>query len=203
MATLKVYGDARTRTVRTLWMMGELDIPYEHIPVSTHDGSNLKPDYLAVNSGGRVPAIDDGGFVLSESMAINLYLARKYGGALYPTSLQGEALAWQWSFWAVTEIDKTIIDWALHSSVLPEAERDPKRARAARLELERPLEVLEGALKKKPWLVEERFTVADLNAASVMYRALWMDLDDKPAARDWLHRCWDRPAARKARAMRE
>ena len=69
--------------------------------------------------------------------------------------------------------------------------------------LERPLEVLDGALKTRPWLAEDRFTVADLNAASVMYRALWMDLDDKPAARDWLHRCWDRPAARKARAMRE
>ena len=96
-----------------------------------------------------------------------------------------------------------IIDWALHSSVLPEAERDPKRARAARLELDRPLGVLEGALAKSPWLAEDRFTVADLNAASVMYRALWMDLDDKPQWRDWLHRCWDRPAARQARAIRE
>jgi hypothetical protein len=36
-----------------------------------------------------------------------------------------------------------------------------------------------------------------------MYRALWMDLDDKPRSRDWLRRCWDRPAARQARAMRE
>ena len=203
MTSLKVYGAPKTRTVRTLWMMGELDIPYELVPVTTYDGSNLKPDYLAVNPGGKVPAIDDDGFVLGESMAINLYLAKSYGKALYPATPQGEARAWQWSFWAVTEVDKTIIDWALHSSVLPEAERDPKRARAARLELERPLEVLEGALKAGPWLVEGRFTVADLNAASVMYRALWMDLGDKPHARDWLRRCWDRPAARQARAMRE
>ena len=87
--------------------------------------------------------------------------------------------------------------------MLPEAERDSKRARAARLELDRPLAVLESALKSEPWLVEGRFTVADLNAASVMYRALWMALDDKPPVRDWLHRCWDRPAARQARAMRE
>ena len=203
MTALKVYGDPRTRTVRTLWMMGELDVPYDHIPVSTRDGSNLRPDYLAINPAGRVPAIDDGGFVLTESMAINLYLAKKHGGALYPATPQGEARAWQWSFWAVTEVDRTIIDWALHSSVLPEAERDPKRARAARLELDRPLGVLEGVLAKSPWLAEDRFTVADLNAASVMYRALWMDLDDKPQSRDWLHRCWDRPAARQARAMRE
>jgi glutathione S-transferase len=203
MTSLKVYGAPKTRTVRTLWMMGELDVPYELVPVTTHDGSNLKPDYLAVNPGGKVPLIDDSGFVLGESMAINLYLAKTYGKALYPATPQGEARTWQWSFWAVTEVDKTIIDWALHSSVLPEAERDPRRARAARLELERPLEVLEGALKSGPWLVVDRFTVADLNAASVMYRALWMDLDDKPHARDWLRRCWDRPAARRARAMRE
>src|SRR5262245_51596225 len=203
MTSLKVYGAPRTRTVRTLWMMAELGMPYEHVPVGTYDRGNLAPDYLAVNPGGKVPAIDDGGFVLSESMAINLYLAKTYGKALYPATPQGEARAWQWSFWAVTEIDKTIIDWALHSSVLPEAERNPERARAARLELERPLAVLEGALTAGPWLVEGRFTVADLNAAAVMYRALWMDLDDKPHTRDWLHGCWDRPAARQARAMRE
>ena len=77
---LKVYGAARTRTVRTLWMMGELGMPYEHVPVSTQDGANLKPDFVALNPTGRVPAIDDGGFVLSESMAINLYLAKTYGG---------------------------------------------------------------------------------------------------------------------------
>lgn len=200
---LKVYGAARTRTVRTLWMMGELGMPYEHVPITTQDGANLKPDFVALNPTGRVPAIDDGGFVLSESMAINLYLAKTYGGALYPATPQGEARAWQWSFWAVTEIDKTIIDWALHSSVLPEAQRDPTRARTARLEMERPLHTLDQTLARAPWLVEDRFTVADLNAASVMYRALWMDLDDKPHARDWLHRCWDRPAARAARTMRE
>ncbi|HJQ60475.1 MAG TPA: glutathione S-transferase family protein [Vineibacter sp.] len=203
MASLKIYGDPRTRTVRTLWMMGELGVAYEHVPVGTRDGGNLKPDFLAVNPNGRVPAIDDGGFVLTESMAINLYLAKTYGGPLYPTTAQGEARAWQWSFWAVTEVDKTIIDWALHSSVLPEAERDSKRARAARLELERPLAVLQDALAKAAWLVDDRFTVADLNVASVMYRALWMDLDDKPQLRDWLRRCWDRPAGRAARAMRE
>jgi glutathione S-transferase len=184
-------------------MMGELGVPYDHIPVSTRDGANMRPDYLAINPGGRVPAIDDGGFVLSESMAINLYLAKKYGGELYPSTPKGEARAWQWSFWAVTEVDKTIIDWALHSSVLPEAERDSRRARAARLELERPLGVLDVALADAPWLAEGRFTVADLNPASVLYRALWMDLDDRPGVRDWLNRCWDRPAARRARAMRE
>jgi glutathione S-transferase len=184
-------------------MVGELGMPYEHIPIGTRDGGNRAPAYLAVNPNGRVPAIDDGGFVLSESMAINLYLAKTYGGALYPSTPQGEARAWQWSFWAVTEIDKTIIDWALHSTVLPEAERDPKRARAARLELERPLAVLQDTLATAPWLVEDRFTVADLNVASVMYRALWMDLDDRPQLRDWLRRCWDRPAGRTARAMRE
>ena len=206
MPALTIYGTPRARTVRTLWMAEELGLPYENVPVATADGGTRAPSFLAVNPNGRVPAIDDGGFVLWESMAINLYLAKKYAAdALYPRSIEHEALAWQWSFWAVTEVDGPIVQWAFHTAVLPEPERDPAKAEAALAALERPLRVLDGALAARPYLADPAaFTVADLNVASVMYRALWMDLAAAtPHAADWLARCWSRPAARRARALRE
>lgn len=202
--TLRIYGSPRTRAVRALWMAEELGRPYEIVAIDGSAGADQRAALLAINPNGRVPAIDDGGFTVWESMAVNLYLAKKYGGALYPSSLEGEARAWQWSFWAVTEIDQPIIDWARHTLVLPAAERDRAVAAAALLRLDRPLSALESHLGGAPWIGEpDRFTVADLNAAATLYRALSMDLSARPRTADWLKRCWDRPAAKRARAMRE
>jgi len=63
--------------------------------------------------------------------------------------------------------------------------------------------VLEGALKKSPWLAGDDFTVADLNVAAALYRGLFLDLARWPTVTAWLRRCWERPAAKRARAMRE
>jgi glutathione S-transferase len=90
MSTLRIYGIARTRAFRVLWIAKELDLDYEHIPLEIGAAGAGKPDYLAINPNGRLPAIDDGGFVLWESLAITLYLAKKHG-RLYPRTLEGEA----------------------------------------------------------------------------------------------------------------
>src|SRR6185437_3394897 len=82
---LKIYGVARSRTFRTLWMAKELGLDYEHVKIDFATGDTRTPAHLALNPNGHVPVIDDDGFVLWESMAINLYLAKKYGaGTLYP-----------------------------------------------------------------------------------------------------------------------
>lgn len=65
------------------------------------DGGTRKPDYLKINPNGHVPTIDDDGTVNWESMAINLYLADKYGKApMWPAEVQDRGHAYQWSFWA-------------------------------------------------------------------------------------------------------
>ena len=85
---LKIYGVARSRAFRTLWMAKELGLDYEHVKVDFATGATRTAAHLALNPNGQVPVIDDNGFVLWESMAINLYLAKKYGvGTLYPTRL--------------------------------------------------------------------------------------------------------------------
>src|SRR5215813_7761180 len=91
MSTLRIYGVARTRAFRVLWIAKELELDYEHIPLEIGPAGARKPDYLAINPNGRLPAIDDGGFTLWESLAITLYLAKKHG-RLYPPTLEGEAM---------------------------------------------------------------------------------------------------------------
>ena len=65
------------------------------------------------------------------------------------------------------------------------------------------MDVLEAALSKSQWLAGDAFSVADLNVAGALYRGLFLDLTRWPSVASWLGRCWDRPAAKEVRAMRE
>src|SRR5215470_7506173 len=113
---LRIYGVARTRAFRAIWMAKELGLDYEHIPIEIGAAGARRPDYLAINPNGRLPSIDDGGFTLWESLAITLYLAKKHAtGSLYPATLEGEAKAWQWSLWSVQEVDRGVNIWSLHA----------------------------------------------------------------------------------------
>lgn len=203
MARLRVYGSPRTRAFRVLWMAKELGLEYEHVPLETGASGSRKPEYLAVNPNGRLPAIEDDGFVLWESQAINLYLARKHAqGSLYPGTTEGEAKAWQWSLWAANEVERAVNVWSLHAIRLPAPERDGRLVADAIAMLRRPFAVIEGELGTRPYLLGESFTVADLNVAAVLSRAVDMDLSSSPRLEDWLRRCLERPAAREAQQLR-
>ena len=203
MARLRIYGIARTRAFRVLWMAEELGLDYEHFPIETGPAGARKPDYLAVNPNGRLPAIDDDGFILWESLAINLYLAQKHAtGTMYPASLEGQAKAAQWSLWAANEIERATNVWSFHAERLAPAERDPKIAAAAIELLAAPFGVLDHALAARAYLLGNDFTVADLNVAAVALRAIAMDLSATPHFGDWLRRCYERPAAQKVSRMR-
>jgi glutathione S-transferase len=203
MAGLKIYGIARTRAFRALWMANELGLDYEHDPVEIGDAGARTPEFLAINPNGRLPVIVDDGFVLFESLAITLYLAKKHSlGRLYPGTLEGEARAWQWSLWAVTEVDRGVNIWSLHTVRLPPAEQElAKRAEALKV-LVSPFRVLDTAVASQPYLLGSEFTVADLNVAAVISRAIEMDLSAVPNLNAWLIRCLDRPAAREALALK-
>ncbi|MCC7425613.1 MAG: glutathione S-transferase family protein [Alphaproteobacteria bacterium] len=201
---LRIYGIAKSRTFRVLWAATELTIPYEHVEIGFADGSNKTPEYLAINPLGRVPAIEDDGLRLVESMAITLYLARKYGQkTIWPDTIEGEGQAFQWSFFGVTELEAHVNAWGYHTMVLAPEARDPAKAAAALEALKKPLAVLDQHLATRAFLLGEKFTVADLNLASVLYRALSMDLGAVPNVKRWLDRCYARDAARAARALRE
>ncbi len=203
MSGLRIYGIARTRAFRALWMAKELGLDYEHLPIEIGDAGARSPEFLAINPNGRLPVIIDDRFVLFESLAITLYLAKKHAsGKLYPATLEAEAKAWQWSFWAISEVDRGVNIWSLHAVRLPPAERDAAKREEALMVLAAPFKVLDAALAAQPYLLGGEFTVADLNVAAVISRAIDMDLSALPDLKAWLTRCLERPAARAALALK-
>ena len=192
MSGLKIYGVAE-----------ELELAYDHVPIEIGAAGARKPEFLALNPNGRLPIIVDGDFVLPESLAITLYLAKKYAhGTLYPAALEDEARLWQWSFWAVAEVDRGVTIWSLHAVRLPPDERDAALRNEALDVLAAPFAVLYAAVSKNPYLLGPDFTVADLNVAAVLSRAVDMDLSAWPHLKNWLLRCLERPAARRALALK-
>jgi glutathione S-transferase len=201
MSGLRIYGIARTRAYRALWVAIELGLDFEHLPIEIGDAGARSSEFLAINPNGRLPVIVDNGFVLFESLAITLYLAKKHG-KFYPATLEGEAKAWQWSFWAIAEVDRGVNIWSLHAVRLPPQERDAALRDEALKVIAAPFAVLDAALAKTPYLLGNDFTVADLNVAAVVSRAIDMDLSAVPHLKAWLTRCLDRPAAREALALK-
>ena len=203
MSGLRIYGIARTRAFRALWVANELNLRYEPLPIEIGDAGARAPEFAAINPNGRLPFIVDDDFALFESLAITLYLAKKHSnGKLYPGTLEGEAKAWQWSFWAIAEVDRGVNIWSLHAVRLPPQERNAALREEALKVIAAPFKVLDAALAKTPYLLGDDFTVADLNVAAVISRAIDMDLSHVPNLKDWLTRCLDRPAARAALALK-
>jgi glutathione S-transferase len=176
-------------------MLEELGVPYENVKVSFLGGTRT-PDFLRLNPNGHIPVLQDGDFVLWESMAINLYLARKHDKGLWPKTVEDEGRAWQWSLWAMTELEEPTLTALMHRMFLPEAQRDAKKADDAAERFKTPLRVLDGALAGRPYLLGGAFTVADLNVASVMSWAPLggLHLGAAPNAQAWLGRCTGRAA---------
>lgn len=204
MAKLKIHGIAKSRAFRTLWVADETGVAYEHIQTTFGEDSK-KPEFLKVNPMGQVPAIDDDGFTLSESMALNLYIAKKYGKGLYPSDIQGEAKCWQWAFFAATSLERSMGLMVANRYTLPAEKRSETVAKENEEAVKRPLAVLNAELGKTPYLLGKSFTVADLCVASVLYGA-WFnkhDFSSTPKLKDWLERCLTRPACLSARKLRE
>jgi len=200
MAT-KLYGISGSRAIRSIWAAEEVGLDYEHVP--THFATDTKSEqYLAVNPNGRIPTLVDGDLVLFESMAINLYLAKKYGGDLYPESVAGEAQAWQWSVWGISEIEPLQMQIVVQKFFTPKDKRDAGVVARAETGLARPFDVLDRHLAKSGYLLGEEFRIADLNVAGVMLllEMIGMDLSSWANVSAWLARCYGRESLERARA---
>jgi glutathione S-transferase len=204
---LKIYGQPRSRAFRVLWLAKEAGIAYEHIPVSiTADNPQCKePWYVELNPNARVPTIDDDGFVMWESAAINLYLAEKYKCALFPATPNGRGRMLQWAFYIANDVEPPLISMFQNRVLFPPEKRNAALADSAEAQLIGKLKLLDAHLAKNAYFGGDRWDMADFMVASVLYTLvpLKYDLSKYPRFDAWLKASIERPAAREARKLRE
>jgi glutathione S-transferase len=179
---LKLYGGARSRASIVQWYLEEIQVPYEFVKLDMQAGEHLKPEYLAINPVGKVPAIVDGDFQLWESGAILLYLAEKYGKN--PLSLEERAVFSQWVLFGNS---------TLATGIFVEANRER--------EMPRLLNVLNEIFSKQPFLLGNEFTVADVGVGSILSYIpimLKLDLSAYPAVLNYIKQLSERPAFQKS-----
>lgn len=198
-----LYGISGSRAIRSIWAMEEVGVDYDHVP--THFIKDSKaPEYMAVNPNGRIPSLVDGEVTLFESMAINLYVAERWGSGLYPANVADRGLVHQWSVWGISEIEPLQMRIVVQKFFTPEEKRNPKVIAAAEKELERPFGVLDAHLADRTYLLGDDFTIADLNVSGVMLLMQLIQLDYSPFknVQRWADACYARPslAAAQARA---
>src|SRR5262245_58929323 len=159
------YGAPASSAGRTHLMLEECGVAYQYHKINLRDPAG-KQELLAINSGGRVPFIIDGDVRMQESIAINFYLAEKYAPALRPTTIEQRALIYQWSLWSTTNLQAETMRMARHTMLVAAEDRSIYEATTGKTNTQKLLDELEGALAAD-FLVDGRFTVADLHVASV------------------------------------
>jgi glutathione S-transferase len=204
--SLKIYGVLRSRATRAIWMAKELGLDFEHVKViqagrlpnpAAPDAplNTTSPSFREINPNGVVPVMDDDGFVLGESLAITLYLARKHGGSLSARDVREDGLMTMWTLWAATECEAHALRAMQNGANI--ADRDPALYSGAVTALRPRFAVLDGALRKAGgFLVGGRFTVADLNVAEIFrYAQAAPELFTPcPHVQSWIAACQARPA---------
>ena len=194
---LKLYGTPPTRALRVIWLLNELGLEYEMVPVDLLGGEQRKHDFLTLNPAAKVPVLVDGDLVITESAAIQLYLAEKNPEAGYiPTTVEGRAQMYRWIFFLVTEIEQPLWRIARHTFIYPENQRLPQDIDLARQEGIEMVAVLERHMKDREFLVGDRLSVADFTAA---YTLDWANeeqmLENAPRLKAYLESLYARPKA--------
>jgi glutathione S-transferase len=197
---ITLYGSLRSRASRCAWALNELGVEYKRDLLP--DMGHKKPEFLKINPAGKAPALTDGVVTLSESLAINLYLAQRYGkGKLWPGNDADQAQALQWTLWAATEAEPSTLTIAVERLFKPEDQRNEAKAKEAEAALQPRLAYLDAYLKGRSHLIGDSFTIADLNVACVLAATLVskVDLSPYPEVQRWLTTTAGRDAYTKAR----
>ena len=154
---MKLYGAPPTRALRVIWLLNELGLKYEMLPVDVLQGETKSQELRTLNPAAKVPVLVDGSLVLSESAAIQLYLADKNPQAGFiPEAVEDRAQMYRWIFFLVTEIEQPLWRIARHTVLYPEEKRLPQDVDLARQECREMVAVLERHMKKREFMVAER-----------------------------------------------
>lgn len=201
---IKIYGSPMSSAGRCYWMLEELGLSYEQVPINLREKQQKSESYLKINPNGKIPAMIDGEYVIWESMAITNYLAKKHNSPLAAQNAEEDGHILQWSFWSLVDLQTPAVQWLIQEMFVPAEHRNSKVIEDAKKVLPTMLATLERGLNGKTYLVGNRFTVADLNVASVVgiLHTLKYDLSAYPEVSRWMNLCSSRPACQKVNNMR-
>ncbi len=169
---LTVWGRANSINVmKVLWTCEELGLEYQRVDAGLQHGVVDTPEYRARNPNGRVPTIDDDGFVLWESNTIVRYLAAKHAaGSLMPAGLRERADAERWMDWGSMHLGlaMTPLFWQLVRT--PADRRNAELIASSTADAEAQIRVLDAHLADRPFVCGDSLTVGDIPAASFVHR---------------------------------
>ncbi|HXM80419.1 MAG TPA: glutathione S-transferase family protein [Burkholderiales bacterium] len=169
---MKLYGYRNGRTLRALWALEEIGAVYEYVEVDIIRGEGRTPGFLKINPGGKVPVLDDGGTIITESAAICMHLAEKYPTSqlLPPAGTAERTECYKWISFVLTELDALLWTIAKHRFALPKERRVPAIVDCAAWEFEAAAKILATGLEDRVYLVGTSFSVADIVAGHTL---LW------------------------------
>ncbi|BBD70823.1 glutathione S-transferase domain-containing protein [Nostoc commune NIES-4072] len=194
---MKLYEFAPTRSIRVRWVLQELGVEFEAISINMQAGEHRTPDFLTINPTGKLPVLIDGEHIITESVAIALYLGEKYPESnLVPTELLLRAQLYRWLLFTATELEQPLWRIARHTFIYPEELRLPAEIPLARQDFTSMAVVLENHLLDRQFVVGEHVTVADFVLA---YTLDWANevqlLATFPTLVDYMERMYKRPKA--------
>jgi glutathione S-transferase len=202
-----LYEFAPTRSLRPRWVLQELEIPFDTVEVDLTKGEHRTADFLKINPAGQVPVLIDGDLVLTESVAISIYLSEKFPHKhLLPTDATQRANTYKWLLFATTALEQPLWRMAKHTTLYPEQKRLPAEVDLAREDFLAIAGVADRHLSTREYLVGTSATVADFVLA---YTLDWANeagvLETFPHLHAYMERMYLRPKApmRIAAALRQ
>ena len=198
---MKIHHAPNTRSVRAVWLLEELELPYEVENYKLGDPSMRSPDYLKVHPMGRVPALEDGGVTIFESGAIVEYLlARHSDGRMRPApDSTNFPLYLQWLHYAEGMIMPPVNTIVVETILLPPERRNEDNVNRATKLLSRMLQAVDIHMEGREYIAGE-FSGADIMTghACTVSKRLGAEVSDKPNVEAYIERCNARPALQKA-----
>lgn len=196
MANYTVIGNSASRAARVLWMLEELELPYEHISVKPR-----ADEVNRFNPSGKVPVLLVDGQPITDSTAILTHLADSTGKMTEPAGSLARARQDALTQLVLDEFDAVLWTAARHSFILPPEQRVPAVKDSLRWEFARNEKILAQRLGSGPFLMGEQMTVPDIILAHCGYwaRAAKFTLNE-PALAAYVDRMLERPAFARARA---
>lgn len=194
---MKLYEFGPTRSIRARWALQELDVDFEAVTVNLMAGEHRTPEFLKINPAGKLPALVDGDMVLTESVAIVVYLAEKYSDrGFIPKDLSQRAEFFRWLLFTTTELEQPLWRITRHTTVYPADRRLPAEIALARDDFAAMGRVLEEHMDGRSFLLGGSVSVSDFVLAYTLDWAKMLNLlDDLPRLDQYMQRMYARPKA--------